>query len=140
MRTLKQETAMKTSRRTLGGHPLPNERTGADNWCTALAYTTSISIELHPHISRQTPSSASELAMNPAMTWTPYEGYLYTLSWNAAREFEMSLSSALLRVIASCRFVIQSRTDWPSKTIHTLLGDSSIWIIGNAYVIAFILA
>ena len=50
----------------------------------------------------------------------------------------MSLSLELLRGIAGWRFVIQRRTDWLSQTNITFLGDSSAWIINNAFLIAFI--
>ena len=47
----------------------------------------------------------------------------------------MSLSSALLGGIAALRFAIRSRTDWLSRTIRTFWGDSSFWIICNAFLV-----
>ena len=52
----------------------------------------------------------------------------------------MSLSSALFRSIVGWRLAIQSRTDWLSLAIKTFLDDSSVWIICDAFLIAFILA
>ena len=52
----------------------------------------------------------------------------------------MSLSSALLRGIASWRFAIRSRTDWLSLNIRNFWGDTYVWIIHNAILIASISA
>ena len=52
----------------------------------------------------------------------------------------MTFTPALLRGIAGWRFAIWSRTDWLSPTILTFRGDSSVWKIGHAFLIALILA
>ena len=55
-------------------------------------------------------------------------------------KLRVSRSTALLRGIAGWRFAIRSRTDWLSLTILTFDGNSSVWIICNAFLIAFISA
>ena len=52
----------------------------------------------------------------------------------------MSLSSAVLKGIAGRRFAIRSMTVSLSLTIQTFWGDSSVWIICNAFLIAFLSA
>ena len=52
----------------------------------------------------------------------------------------MSLSSVLLRGIAGWRLAIRSKIDWLSLTIRTFWSDSSVWIMCNDFLIAFISA
>ena len=79
------------------------------------------------------PTTSHWLGNQVKVIWCPS-------SWRAARRFRMSLSSALLRSIACWRFAKQGKSDWLSRTIQTFWGGSSVWIICNAFLIAFISA
>ena len=85
---------------------------------------------------------SSAIAFHISLQWLGHQVKViwYPSSWRAARWIRMSLSLALLRGIAGWRFAIQSRVDWLSLTIQTFLDGFSVWIICNAYLIAFISA
>ena len=80
------------------------------------------------------------IAHYPELACIPGEGYLVPFIMEGSKGVRMLLLSALLGGIAGWKFAIQSWTDWLSLTIQTFLCDSSVWIICNAFLIAFILA